>query len=121
MKRGELPGIGGVVMKWFKDLRSGQKVLILVNIVVAITLIILIFTGVGLVEVFSAGLLIIIFTILSIVFSRFGFMIGIHLNADNVGDDVEPSDIQYLNWYIRWWGMTLVSIASIILGLILEK
>lgn len=108
-------------MKWFKDLRKGQKVLLLIDAVIAIVSFILIFSGVGNDEMLIFAVLITIINCISIVISRSFFKFGIWLEADNVGDDVEPSDLKYLYWYISWGSMVLVSIALIILGFVIGK
>ena len=108
-------------MKWFKDLRKGQKVLLLINAVIAIVSFILIFSGVGKDEMLIFAVLITIINCISIVISRSFFKFGIWLEADNVGDDVEPSDLKYLYWYISWGSMVLVSIALIVLGFVIGK
>ena len=106
-------------MKWFKDLRKGQKVLLLIDAVIAIVSFILIFSGVGNDEMLIFAVLITIINCISIVISRSFFKFGIWLEADNVGDDVEPSDLKYLYWYISWGSMVLVSIALIVLGFVI--
>ena len=108
-------------MNWFKDLRKGQKVLLLINAVIFIVSFILIFSGVVNDEMLIFAVLITIINCISIVISRSFFKFGIWLEADNVGDDVEPSDWKYLNWYISWGSMTLVSIALIVLGFVIGK
>jgi len=108
-------------MKWFKDLRKGQKVLLLINAVIVIVSFILIFSGVGKDEMLIFAVLITIINCISIVISRSFFKFGIWLEADNVGDDVEPSDLKYLYWYISWGSMVLVSIALIVLGFVIGK
>lgn len=108
-------------MKWFKDLRKGQKVLLLIDAVIAIVSFILIFSGVGNDEMLIFAVLITIINCISIVISRSFFKFGIWLEADNVGDDVEPSDLKYLYWYISWGSMVLVSIALIVLGFVIGK
>ena len=108
-------------MKWFKDLRKGQKVLLLIDAVIAIVSFILIFSGVGNDEMLIFAVLITIINCISIVISRSFFKFGIWLEADNVGDDVEPSDLKYLYWYISWGSMVLVSIALIVLGFVTGK
>jgi uncharacterized membrane protein AbrB (regulator of aidB expression) len=108
-------------MKWFKDLRKGQKVLLLIDAVIFIVSFILIFSGVGNDEMLIFAVLITIINCISIVISRSFFKFGIWLEADNVGDDVEPSDLKYLYWYISWGSMVLVSIALIVLGFVIGK
>lgn len=108
-------------MKWFKDLRKGQKILLLINAVIAIVSFILIFSGVGNDEMLIMAVLITIINCISIVISRFFFKAKIQFEADNVGDDVEPSDLKYLNWYLSWGSMILVSIALIVLGFVIGK
>jgi len=108
-------------MRWFKDLRMGQKILILVNVALIVVLIVLVFSGVGLDQLFALGILVGIMNIISIIFARASFKFGIALNTENEGDDVEPSDIKYLNWYIRWWSFTLVMLGAVICGLVFEK
>ena len=108
-------------MKWFKDLRKGQKVLLLIDAVIFIVSFILIFSGVGKDEMLIFAVLITIINCISIVISRSFFKFGIWLEADNVGDDVEPSDLKYLYWYISWGSMVLVSIALIVLGFVIGK
>ena len=108
-------------MKWFKDLRKGQKVMLLINAVIFIVTFILIFSGVGKDEMLIFAVLITIINCISIVISRSFFKFGIWLEADNVGDDVEPSDWKYLNWYLSWGSMILVSIALIVLGFVIGK
>ena len=108
-------------MKWFKDLRKGQKVMLLINAVIFIVTFILIFSGVGKDEMLIFAVLITIINCISIVISRSFFKFGIWLEADNVGDDVEPSDLKYLYWYISWGSMVLVSIALIVLGFVIGK
>lgn len=108
-------------MKWFKDLRKGQKIMLLINAVIFIVSFILIFSGVGKDEMLIFAVLITIINCISIVISRSFFKFGIWLEADNVGDDVEPSDWKYLNWYLSWGSMILVSIALIVLGSVIGK
>ena len=45
-------------MKWFTDLKKGQKVLILINAVLAIALLVLAFSGVGHSDLFAIGFII---------------------------------------------------------------
>ena len=111
----------GDAMKWFKDLRKGQKLLILINFVLAIALLVLAFSGVGLSDLFAIGFIIGFFNIISIIFARGIFKFGVDINTENAGDDVEPSEIKYMDWYIKWGFSTLVEIAIIIFGLVIKK
>ena len=108
-------------MKWFADLKKGQKILILINAVLAIALLVLAFSGVGLGDLFAMGFIIGFLNIISIVSARSVFKFGIDLDTENAGDDVEPSDWKYMNWYMRWGSLTLAEVAVIVLGLVIKK
>ena len=105
-------------MKWFKELRKGQKILFLTNVVLILVLSVLMFSGVGNAELFVMGVFIGVINLFSIIFARKGFKFGIYLNADNVGDDVEPSELKYWDWYSRWGFSTLAVLACVICGLV---
>ena len=108
-------------MKWYTDLRKGQKILFLINAVLAIVLLVLAFSGVGLSDLFALGFIMAFLNIFSIIYARGLFKFGIDINTENAGDDVEPSDWKYMNWYIRWGEMTVAEIAVIVFGLVIEK
>ncbi|MBR3532437.1 MAG: hypothetical protein IKN80_00905 [Clostridiales bacterium] len=98
-------------MKWFKEMRKGQKVLFLINVVLTAALFVLSYTGYGRQELFGIGIIMGLINIYSIVFARAGFKFGIAINVDNAGDDVEPSELKYMDWYMKWGFYTLIVIA----------
>lgn len=108
-------------MRWFKELRKGQKILLLINAVLIIALFILAFSGIGLGELFAIGFIIGFFNIISIIYARSLFKFGIDINTENAGDNVEPSEIKYMDWYIKWGFSTLAEIAAIIIGLVIKE
>lgn len=114
-------GTGGDTMKWFTDLKKGQKVLILINAVLAIALLVLAFSGVGHSDLFAIGFIIGFFNIISIIFARGLFKFGIDINTENAGDNVEPSEWKYMNWYMNWGWISLVEAAIIIIGLVVKE
>ncbi|MBO4781334.1 MAG: hypothetical protein J5522_02970, partial [Lachnospiraceae bacterium] len=83
-------------MKWFADLRKGQKMLLLINVVLIIALLVLAFSGVGLSDLFAMGFIMGFLNIISIIFARGLFKFGIDLDTENAGDNVEPSDWKYM-------------------------
>ena len=108
-------------MTWFKELRKGQKILFLINAVLIIALFVMAFSGIGLSELFAMGFIIGFFNTISIIFARGLFKFGIDINTENAGDDVEPSEWKYLDWYIKWGFSTLAEIAVLIFGIVLKK
>ena len=108
-------------MKWFADLKKGQKILILINAVLAIALLVLAFSGVGLGDLFAMGFIIGFLNIISIVFARSVFKFGIDLDTENAGDNVEPSEWKYMKWYTNWGWVTIVEAAIIVLGLVIKE
>ena len=105
-------------MKWFRELRKGQKVLFLTNVVLIIGLIVLVLFGIGDVRFFALGIVIGFINLFSIAFAKRGFQFGIMLNTENAGDDVQPSEIKYTDWYLNWGFYTLVVIGTVICGLL---
>ena len=101
-------------MEWFKELRTGQKVLFIINAVLAVASFALIFTGAGSVDFFIIGTAVASMNIFSILFARAGFKFGIAINTENAGDDAEPSELKYMSWYMNWVFFTLVAAACII-------
>ena len=108
-------------MKWFADLRKGQKMLLLINVVLIIALLVLAFSGVGLSDLFAMGFIMGFLNIISIIFARGLFKFGIDLDTENAGDNVEPSDWKYMKWYSSWGWITVIEVAIIILGLVIKE
>lgn len=107
-------------MKWFKELKTGQKVLLIINVVLAVALFVLLFSGAGNMAFFAIGILISFINCFSIAFAKVGFQFGIAINTENAGDDVEPSGFKYMDWYINWTFSTLVVIGMVICGFVFK-
>jgi len=106
-------------MEWFTEMKAGQKILCIINAILIIVQIILIICGVGRVDFYGFGITVGIFTIIFIIFAKGGFQFGIEINTENAGDDVEPSELKYMDWYMKWGFSTLMVIGLIICGLTL--
>ena len=78
-------------------------------------------SGIGQGQIYTVGVLLGAVTLFSIVFVKYGFQIGIMLSTRNGDENAEPSELQYMSWYVGWGFCTLLVIVLAVAGTFLVE